>query len=41
MEGVPDGLVVQDALLAVHSVFRDVLVRRPPFDGQVVGVSGV
>ena len=40
-EGVPDGLVVQDALLAVHSVFRDVLVRRPPFDGQVVGVSGV
>ena len=40
-EGVPDGLVMQDALLAVHAVFGDVLAGDPPLGGEIFGVPGV
>ena len=38
---MPDGFVEEDALLAVHAVFRDVLVGNPPFGSQIIRVAGV
>ena len=38
---MPDGLVVQDALLAVHTVLGDVFAGDPPLGGQVAGIAGV
>ena len=41
LEGPPDGLIVQDALLAVHAVFGDVLRRDPPLGREVRRVARV
>ena len=37
----PDRLVIQDALLAIHTVFRDVFRRDPPFCREVRRVACV
>ena len=41
LEGVPDRIVIEDALLTVHAVFRDVLTGKPPLGGEVCRVPGV
>ena len=41
LESRPDGLVIEYALLTVHTVFSDVLARSPPLGGEVRGVTGV
>ena len=38
---MPDGFIVKDTLLAVHTVLRDILRGEPPLGGQVGGVAGV
>ena len=40
-KGAPDGLVVEDAHLTIHTVFGDVLAGYPPFCGEVGGIARV
>ena len=41
LKGVPDRIIVEDALLSVHAVFRDVFTGDPPFGGKIGRVAGV
>ena len=41
LERAPDGLVIQDALLAVHAVFGDIFAGEPPLGREVRSVSRI
>ncbi len=38
LEGVPDGRIIEDAVLTIHTVLADIFVRQPPLRGEVRGI---
>ena len=35
LEGVPDGRIIEDTVLAIHTILTDIFMRQPPLRGEV------